>query len=177
MNKTLITKAKKIAVRVHGNQVDKNNYPYMAHILDVASRVSHLGEPFEIVGLLHDAIEDADPEEFKKEILEEIETSFDEEVIKALAESGCYSLCLAPDSGSEDQVIDMDKRVDLNHVSKCVRILQKYPVDLKINFMMGSPNETHLDIIKTIKDIEDGGEICMEYHSDYFTSRPHLIKV
>ena len=69
MNKTLITKAKKIAVRVHENQVDKNNYPYMAHILDVASRVSHLGEPFEIVGLLHDAIEDADPEEFKKEII------------------------------------------------------------------------------------------------------------
>jgi (p)ppGpp synthase/HD superfamily hydrolase len=31
----------------------------MAHILDVASRVSHLGENYEITGLLHDAIEDA----------------------------------------------------------------------------------------------------------------------
>ena len=55
-------KAKEIALRVHKNQVDKKNYPYMAHVLDIASRVSHLGETHEIVGLLHDAIEDAEPD-------------------------------------------------------------------------------------------------------------------
>jgi anaerobic magnesium-protoporphyrin IX monomethyl ester cyclase len=76
--------------------------------------------------------------------------AIDLEVITALAESGCINLCLAPDSGSDNQAAEMDKRVDLNHVSHCIRLLQKFPIDLKINLMMGSPNETHLDIIKTI---------------------------
>ena len=76
--------------------------------------------------------------------------AIDEEVVKALTENGCLNLCLAPDSGSEEQVAEMDKRVDLIHVAKCIRIFQNYPIDLKINLMMGSPNETHRDIIKTI---------------------------
>ena len=58
MNNNPVLEAKEIAKKVHGNQVDKKNYPYMAHILDVASRVSHLGENYEITGLLHDAIEE-----------------------------------------------------------------------------------------------------------------------
>jgi len=76
--------------------------------------------------------------------------AINEEVVKALAESGCSYLCLAPDSGSEEHVAEMGKRVDLIHVTKCIRILQNYSIDLKINLMMGSPNETHRDIIKTI---------------------------
>ena len=84
----LIAKAKNIAARVHQKQVDKKEKPYMAHILDVASRVSHLGKPFEIVGLLHDAIEDATkhphPKGFQTEIKEEIETCFDEGITKAI---------------------------------------------------------------------------------------------
>jgi len=59
VNNSLIFKAKEIAKKVHGTLEDKKYYPYMAHILDVASRVSHLGENYEITGLLHDAIEDA----------------------------------------------------------------------------------------------------------------------
>jgi (p)ppGpp synthase/HD superfamily hydrolase len=84
MNETLVTKATKIAKKVHEHQVDKKNYPYMSHVLDVASRVSHLGESFEIVGLLHDAIEDSESDDLLNEILEEVNTYFDEEVIDAI---------------------------------------------------------------------------------------------
>ncbi len=84
MNTSNVIKAKEIAIRVHGNLRDKKNYPYMAHILDVALRVAHLGESFEVVGLLHDAIEDAEPEDFKKEITELIETSFSKEIVLAI---------------------------------------------------------------------------------------------
>ena len=84
MNTNTIIKAKEIAERVHGDKRDKKCYPYMAHILDVALRVSHLGESFEVVGLLHDAIEDAEPEDFKKEITELIETSFSKEIVLAI---------------------------------------------------------------------------------------------
>jgi len=84
MNSRLIAKAEKIALKVHGNQVDKKCYPYMAHIHDVALRVSHLGENYEIVGLLHDAIEDAVPKGFKEEIVLEIKQGFDDEIFQAI---------------------------------------------------------------------------------------------
>ena len=59
--------AREIAEKVHlepnekypEGQTDKKNFPYIAHIKDVACRVSEFGESYEIVGLLHDAIEDA----------------------------------------------------------------------------------------------------------------------
>ncbi|MDC0509506.1 GTP pyrophosphokinase [Gammaproteobacteria bacterium] len=84
MNTSNIIKAKEIAIRVHGDLVDKKDYPYMAHVFDVALRVAHLGESYEIVALLHDAIEDAKPEDFRKEITEVIETSFSKEIILAI---------------------------------------------------------------------------------------------
>jgi len=114
VNKTLIIKATKIAARVHKNQVDKKNYPYMAHILDVASRVSHLGESFEIVGLLHDAIEDANPEEFRKEILKEIEMNFGEEIIKAITAMTKYP--------GEDYFQDYLPRLKENNIATQVKI-------------------------------------------------------
>lgn len=84
MNNSPIIKAKQIASRVHKDQVDKKCYPYMAHVLDVASRVSHLGENYEIVGLLHDAIEDAEPENFKRETVTTIKKEFSEEILVAI---------------------------------------------------------------------------------------------
>ena len=80
----LINRAEEIALKVHKNQVDKKQYPYMAHVLDVASRVAHLGESYEIVGLLHDAIEDATPSSFQTEVKAEINITFDNEVSDAI---------------------------------------------------------------------------------------------
>ena len=79
-----VSTAKNIALKVHSDQVDKKNYPYMAHIIDVASRVAHLGESYEIVGLLHDVIEDADPVEFQTEVIADINVTFDYEISEAI---------------------------------------------------------------------------------------------
>ena len=81
---TAVSIAKNIALKVHSDQVDKKQYPYMAHVLDVASRVAYLGESYEIVGLLHDAIEDASPVEFRTEGIAEINAAFDNEVSEAI---------------------------------------------------------------------------------------------
>ena len=80
----LVFKAKQIASKVHKGQVDKKNYPYMAHILDVASRVAYLGESYEIVGLLHDAIEDAYPKEFQEKVINEIQATFDSQIFESI---------------------------------------------------------------------------------------------
>ena len=81
---SLFNEAKIIAEKVHTNQVDKKGYPYMSHVIDIASRLSHLGESYQIVGLLHDAIEDAEPSSFRSEITKEIESTFDIEIINAI---------------------------------------------------------------------------------------------
>lgn len=78
--------AKKIALKVHGNQVDKKNFPYLAHVYDVAQRVRKYGESYYIVGLLHDAIEDACDisEEFQQDVIIEIKENFDKEIYDAI---------------------------------------------------------------------------------------------
>jgi (p)ppGpp synthase/HD superfamily hydrolase len=78
--------AKKIAQRVHGHQVDKKDYPYLAHVYDVAQRVNEYGKNHYIVGLLHDAIEDSCniSAEFQQEIINEIKLNFDLEIYDAI---------------------------------------------------------------------------------------------
>lgn len=78
--------AKSIAMKVHGDQVDKKDFPYLAHIYDVAERVKKYGESYYIVGLLHDAIEDACDisEEFQQDVIMEIKENFDKEIYDAI---------------------------------------------------------------------------------------------
>ena len=78
--------AKSIAKKVHGDQVDKKDFPYLAHIYDVAERVKKYGESYYIVGLLHDAIEDACDisEEFQQDVIMEIKENFDKEIYDAI---------------------------------------------------------------------------------------------
>lgn len=56
----------------------------MAHIRDVASRVAHLGESYEIVGFLHDAIEDAHPKDFQVAVIADIKASFSNEIFQSV---------------------------------------------------------------------------------------------
>ena len=110
----MINKAKKIAEKVHKNQRDLKNYPYMSHILDVAERVSHLGDKYQIVALLHDAIEDAKPDIFKQEITQEILNSFDKEIVEAI-------LAMSKGSG-EDYFKDYLPRLKTNEIACQVKI-------------------------------------------------------
>ena len=110
----MIQRAKEIAQSVHGNQKDKKNYPYMSHIFDVAKRVSHLGEKYEVVALLHDAIEDAEPLDFKKEVTAQIEVAFDEEVVLAIK-------AMSKNPG-EDYFADYLPRLKENSIATQVKI-------------------------------------------------------
>jgi (p)ppGpp synthase/HD superfamily hydrolase len=46
------------ANRHHASQEDKLGFPYIAHVADVANRVSGEGATIEIIGWLHDIVED-----------------------------------------------------------------------------------------------------------------------
>lgn len=53
----MITKAKEFAVKAHGLQ-KYGNKPYIVHLNDVVSHLKDYGETAQIIGYLHDVIED-----------------------------------------------------------------------------------------------------------------------
>jgi len=76
--------------------------------------------------------------------------AIDKDVINYLFESGCKNLTLTPDSGSKKQIIDMDKKVDLKKITERIKILNRKKIILKVNLVIGFPNERHNDIWKSI---------------------------
>lgn len=50
----------RIAISAHADQVDKLGVPYIEHVKAVAQAVAPLGFEYQIVGLLHDSLEDCD---------------------------------------------------------------------------------------------------------------------
>ena len=110
----MIERAKEIAQSVNGHLKDKKNYSYMSHIFDVAKRVSHLWEKYEVVALLHDAIEDAEPLDFKKKVTAQIEVGFDEEIVLAVK-------AISKNPG-EDYFADYLPRLKLNSIATQVKI-------------------------------------------------------
>ena len=110
--------AKAIAEKVHGAQTDKKDFPYMAHVNDVAKRVQQLGDNYFIVGLLHDAIEDSvkhnDGQGFQEEIKNLIKTAFDQEVVDAI-----NAMTKLP---KDDYFEDYLPRVKRNVIAKEVKI-------------------------------------------------------
>lgn len=57
---SLVAEADALAARFHANQLDRAGVPYIAHCRAMAAAVRGLGPRFEIVGLLHDSLEDTD---------------------------------------------------------------------------------------------------------------------
>lgn len=110
--------AERIAQSVHSSQKDKKDYPYMAHIYDVSERVKHLGEVYEVVALLHDAIEDAIDhprgQQFQIEIQNQITETFSTEVVEAINVMTKLS--------SDDYFEDYLPRVKRNKIARQVKI-------------------------------------------------------
>ena len=159
--KSRIEIAREIAEKVHlepnekypEGQTDKKGFPYIAHINDVASRVSELGESYEIVGLLHDAIEDAHNYEAREEVKNSVYSHFDSEVIEA--------------------IIAMTKNANEDYFSEYLPRLKKNKIALKVKIADSSHNlsKAHLldeipqekfrtKYIKVLNELGEDGMSC-----------------
>jgi anaerobic magnesium-protoporphyrin IX monomethyl ester cyclase len=77
--------------------------------------------------------------------------SLDEEVIKGLARTGCEFLVYAPESGSQRTLEMIKKRVNLQNLQKSIVMAVQNGITTKVNFIIGFPFESRVDIIRTLR--------------------------
>tara|TARA_B100000575_G_scaffold227585_1_gene188304 strand:- start:362 stop:880 length:519 start_codon:yes stop_codon:yes gene_type:complete len=151
--------AKETAEKVHGSQTDKKNFPYMAHVNDVAKRVQQLGDDYFIVGLLHDAIEDAvkhnDGQRFQEEIKKLINTTFNQEIVDAIN----AMTKLPEDNYFEDYL----PRVKGNNIAKEVKIADSSHNLSKAHLLGNEPElqeKLRNKYIKVLNELGADGPSC-----------------
>jgi len=157
--KSKVDIAKETAEKVHGSQTDKKNFPYMAHVNDVAKRVQQLGENYFIVGLLHDAIEDAvkhnEGPTFQEEIKNLIKTTFNQEIVDAI-----NAMTKLPE---DDYFEDYLPRVKSNNIAKEVKIADSSHNLSKAHLLDNEPElqeKLRNKYIKVLNELGADGPSC-----------------
>lgn len=77
--------------------------------------------------------------------------AIDDEVAYWLKKSGCTNITYAPESGSPETLKLIKKKVNLNDMLRSIRHSNKEGMNIKINFIIGFPNETHKNIWESIR--------------------------
>jgi len=82
----------------------------------------------------------------------------DEEMIEAMANSGCYKLTISPESGSERVLRELiNKPLRMESIKPVVDLAHKYNISIHSDFIVGYPGETKNEIFRTFefaKEIE-----------------------
>ena len=157
--KSKIDIAKETAEKVHGSQTDKKNFPYMAHVNDVAKRVQQLGDDYFVVGLLHDAIEDSvkheEGQRFQEEIKNLIKITFNQEVVAAI-----NAMTKLPE---DDYFEDYLPRVKKNIIAKEVKIADSSHNLSKAHLLDNEPElqaKLRKKYIKVLNELGVNGPSC-----------------
>lgn len=75
--------------------------------------------------------------------------AIDYEVAKKLYQSGCKNITYAPESGSPKVLKAIRKRVKLSNMLDSIKFSNQVGMNIKLNIIVGFPDETHLDNWKT----------------------------
>ncbi len=76
--------------------------------------------------------------------------AIDGEVSRLLYESGCRNMSYAPESGSPEVLKRIKKVVKLDWLEKSVRGAVNSKLNVKLNIIMGFPNESRKELRQTI---------------------------
>jgi anaerobic magnesium-protoporphyrin IX monomethyl ester cyclase len=76
--------------------------------------------------------------------------AIDTEVSSWLYKSGCRNITYAPESGSVETLKLIKKKINLHDMLRSIKSSCKEGMNIKINFMIGFPNETHRNIWESI---------------------------
>jgi len=83
-----------------------------------------------------------------------------EELLKALAEAGCYRVGLGIETGNEDIMKSIKKGITLAQVSRAVSLVKKFGIECTGNFMIGNLGET-------VKTVDDSIRYAVKLDPDY----------
>jgi len=75
--------------------------------------------------------------------------AIDDDVTPLLYKSGCRNLVYAPESGSKRMLVSIKKKVKLSRMTQSLKSSLKAGMNIKINIILGFPDETHKDIFIT----------------------------
>lgn len=76
------------------------------------------------------------------------------EVLTQLKEMGCFRIWIGAESGSQRIIDKMDRRVNIEKVQETIQLAQKLGMEAGTFIMVGYPEETHEDILATMRHIE-----------------------
>ncbi len=82
------------------------------------------------------------------------EDRLDEEVVRTLAEMGCFRLWVGSESGSQRVLDAMQRRTDAARVREMVRLLQRHGIEAGLFIMLGYEGETWEDIEATVAHLK-----------------------
>jgi len=77
-----------------------------------------------------------------------------EEVVKTLAEMGCFRLWNGSESGSQRILDAMDRKVQVRDVQEKTHLLQKYGIETGMFIMLGYDGETIQDLEETVEHLK-----------------------
>lgn len=82
-------------------------------------------------------------------------SEYEDDFIELLKKSGCYLLCFGGESGS-DQVLDyLDKKLNRQQILESVRRAKKHHIQIQLSFMCGFPQETREDVCATLSLMDE----------------------
>ncbi|MCB0429726.1 MAG: B12-binding domain-containing radical SAM protein [Flavobacteriales bacterium] len=77
-----------------------------------------------------------------------------EEVLGILKAMGCFRIWIGAESGSQDVIDAMDRRVDVLHVRDMIRAARRHGIEAGTFIMLGYPGETEADIRETVRHLK-----------------------
>ena len=84
-----------------------------------------------------------------------VESIKDEETIELLSKAGCKYISISPESGSKNIMESISKPFNYNHALKSVKKMNEKKIFTQACFIIGYPDESKDDLIKTRKMIFD----------------------
>jgi len=74
-----------------------------------------------------------------------------EDMVEAMADSGCKMLFIGFESANEAALKEFNKKLDSSIAFDVVRLLKKYKIDVYASFILGALSDTYKTVEKTIK--------------------------
>ncbi len=113
--------------------------------------------------------------------------TLDEETISAMAPAGCNKIFLGIETGSQRIQKIINKNLDISEVKDAIKLLDKYGMEMQVNFIYGLPTEDEDDLLKSLKLIRFCVEeisikvamihkcMCFPSTHIYFTQKNNLV--